>query len=176
MRAYRIILPVLLAIGVSACQSETTEPEVAPPAEEAASADHETTPTAAADAPAASITLGNGESNWIVVDDVTRDGDLLTFSEVQIDGQGWLVLHPFANGDPVGARYVGATYLESGKNEAVDVQLDAVPDSGDSFLVMLHSDVNENQEFDFVFVDDRNVLDRAVFEGTKMIAHAFQVP
>ena len=41
---------------------------------------------------------------------------------------------------------------------------------------MLHSDVNENGEFDFVFVDDVNVLDKAVFESTTMIAHVFAAP
>ncbi len=44
------------------------------------------------------------------------------------------------------------------------------------FIVMLHRDVNENQVFDFVFVDERNVLDKAVFESTKMIAHPFAAP
>jgi hypothetical protein len=41
---------------------------------------------------------------------------------------------------------------------------------------MLHRDVNENKTFDFVFVDERNVLDKAVFEGTKMIGHPFAAP
>ena len=49
----------------------------------------------------------------------------------------------------MGDIYVGSTYIEDGENR----------------------DVNENKEFDFVFVDERNVLDKAVFEGTKMIAH-----
>ena len=58
-------------------------------------------------------------------------------------------MHPFKDGEPVGDIYVGSTYIEDGENR----------------------DVNENKEFDFVFVDERNVLDKAVFEGTKMIAH-----
>jgi 16S rRNA G966 N2-methylase RsmD len=41
---------------------------------------------------------------------------------------------------------------------------------------MLHRDVNENKVFDFVFVDPPHVLDRAVFEGNKMIALVFQAP
>ena len=44
------------------------------------------------------------------------------------------------------------------------------------FIVMLHRDVNENKVFDFVFVDERNVLDKAAFEGTKMIGHHFAAP
>ena len=37
-------------------------------------------------------------------------------------------------------------------------------------------DVNENREFDFVFVDERNVLDKAVFEGTTMIGYPIVTP
>jgi hypothetical protein len=66
------------------------------------------------------------------------------------------------------ARREGATFTFS----AVDFD----PAAGDMFLVMLHRDVNENREFDFVFVDERNVVDAAVFEGTKMIAHPIAAP
>ena len=48
--------------------------------------------------------------------------------------------------------------------------------TGEMFIVMLHRDVNENQAFDFVFVDAVNVLDKAVFEGRTMIAHAIPAP
>ena len=44
------------------------------------------------------------------------------------------------------------------------------------FLVMLHSDVNDNRVFDFVFLEDGHVVDKAVFEETKMIAHVFATP
>jgi len=40
---------------------------------------------------------------------------------------------------------------------------------------MLHSDSNSNKIFDLVFVDDVKVMDRTVFEGHKMIAHAISV-
>jgi hypothetical protein len=85
-------------------------------------------------------------------------------------------MHPFENGKPVGDIYVGATYVEDGENLDVKITIDRVPEPGDMFLVMLHRDVNENQAFDFVFVDERNVLDKAVFEGTKMIGHPFAAP
>lgn len=130
----------------------------------------------AAVAPAAAIGLGNGESNWIIVEGFTRAGNTFTFSEVQIDGNGWLVMHPFENGRPVGDRYVGATYITSGDNRAVKIQVDEQPETGDQFIVMLHRDVNENREFDFVFVDERNVLDKAVFEDRTMIAHQISAP
>ena len=44
------------------------------------------------------------------------------------------------------------------------------------FIVMLHRDVNENQVLDFVFVDELNVMDTAVFEGSRMIGHAIPAP
>ena len=122
------------------------------------------------------ITLGNGAANWIVVEGASRDQATLSFSEVQIDGNGWLVMHPFKDGKPIGDIYVGHTYIEDGKNQNVEISIDPEPDSGDMFIVMLHRDVNENQEFDFVFVDEVNVLDKAVFEGPVMIAHAIAAP
>jgi len=122
------------------------------------------------------ITLGNGEANWIVVEGATRDGATFRFREVVIDGNGWLVMHPFENGKPNGKVYVGATYLGRGKSMEVSITVEPAPAKGDMFIVMLHRDVNENQEFDFVFVDERNVVDKAVFEGTTMIAHTIAAP
>lgn len=127
-------------------------------------------------APRPQITFGDGESNWIVTEGLTRDGATMTFREVQIDGNGWLVLHPFADGKPVGEIYSGATYIRDGKNEDVAITVEEEPAPGTMFLVMLHSDVNDNEEFDFVFVDERNVLDKAVFEGSTMIAHVIAAP
>ena len=131
-------------------------------------------PPAPAEAP--KITMGNGKANWIVTEGATRDGATFTFSEVRIDGNGWLVMHPFENGKPVGDVYVRATYLKSGDSRGVDITVKEEPEPGEMFIVMLHRDVNENQEFDFVFVDERNVLDKAVFEGTTMIAHGIAAP
>ena len=124
----------------------------------------------------ANMTMGNGEKNIIIIDGATQEESTFTFARVRIDGNGFLVIHPFANGKPVGKIYVGATYVESGDNRDVEITVDDEPATGDMFIVMLHRDVNENQEFDFVFVDEVNVLDKAVFEGTKMIAHAIQAP
>jgi hypothetical protein len=122
------------------------------------------------------IKLDNGEENWIVVEDASRDGATFKFSEVHINGNGWLVMHPFEDGKPNGDIYVGSTYLTNGDNQDVEIILDSEPSTGEMFIVMLHRDVNENQEFDFVFVDSVNVLDKAVFEGRTMIAHAIAAP
>lgn len=120
--------------------------------------------------------IGNGTDNWITVEDVTRDEGTLTFSEVQIDGNGWLVIHPFEGGAPNGDKYVAATFLEDGKNLNVDIEVHKGLTSGEMFIVMLHRDSNENKVFDFVFVDEQNVMDRAVFEGSTMIGHAIAAP
>jgi hypothetical protein len=122
------------------------------------------------------INLENGEDNWIIVEGATRDGATFQFSEVHIDGNGWLVMHPFEDGEPNGEIYSGATYVRDGDNRNVELTVDSEPAKGDMFIVMLHRDVNENQEFDFVFVDSVNVLDKAVFEGRTMIAHRFPAP
>lgn len=122
------------------------------------------------------ITLGNGDKNWIIVEGLKRKESTLTFSEVNIDGNGWLVMHPFEDGKPNGDKYVAATYLESGKNMDVDIKVHKGIETGEMFIVMLHRDVNENKVLDFVFVSDTAVMDTAVFEGTTMIAHAIPAP
>ena len=167
------ILVALVACGsgTSDDPSQTADAAAQP---EAAAERPEEMPSESAAAP--EIVLGNGEANWIIVEGVSRDHATLTFSEVRIDGNGWLVLHPFKDGKPVGELYVGHSYIEDGDNRNVEITLDAEPAAGDMFIVMLHRDVNENQEFDFVFVDEINVLDKAVFEGNTMIAHAIAVP
>jgi hypothetical protein len=122
------------------------------------------------------MSIGNGASNWITVEDVSRDQSTLTFSEVQIDGNGWLVIHPFEDGAPNGDKYVASTYLEDGKNLNVSITVHKGLVAGEMFIVMLHRDGNENKVLDFVFVDEQNVMDRAVFEGGTMIGHAIAAP
>ena len=120
--------------------------------------------------------IGNGTNNWITVEGVTRDEGTLTFSEVHIDGNGWLVIHPFEDGAPNGDKYVAATFLEDGTTLDVNIQVHKGLTSGEMFIVMLHRDSNENKVFDFVFIDEQNVMDRAVFEGSTMIGHAIAAP
>ncbi len=122
------------------------------------------------------MSIGNGEKNWILTEGVARNDSVLTFKEVQIDGNGWLVMHPFENGAPNGDKYVAYTYLESGKNLDVSIEVLKGVNSAEMFIVMLHRDGNENKVFDFIFVDDQNVMDRAVFENTTMIGHVIAAP
>jgi len=122
------------------------------------------------------ISLANGEKNWIVVDGVARNDKTLTFPEVHIDGNGWLVMHPFEGGKPNGDKYVAASYVESGTNKDVDITVHKGVEKGEMFIVMLHRDVNENKILDFIFTSDTGVLDEAVFEGSTMVAHVVSAP
>ena len=156
--------------------------------------------SSAQDAPAVpQITMGNGTDNAIQVDGLVRAQDVTHFSQVRVDGDamsafradstaitfpevtiernGWVVLHPVIDGRPNGDMVSGFSYLESGTHAVVTIKIDHPADPGDKFLVMLHGDVDEDKVFDFVFVEDGiNVEDTAIFEGTHMIAHVFAVP
>lgn len=135
--------------------------------EQYAKADAETAPK---------VNLANGEKNWILIDGVTRDHKTLTFPEVHVEGNSWLVMHPFEGGKPNGDKYVAASYVESGTNKAVEIKVHKGVETGDMFIVMLHRDVNENKVLDFVFTSDTGVMDEAVFEGTTMVAHVISAP
>ena len=179
MRIARLGLASIALIALVACSTTapTTDTAIDNNTDTDEMPDHAAATPEAPTAPAVQqVTLGNGEANWIIVEGASRDQATLTFREVHIDGNGWLVMHPFKDGKPVGEIYVGATYIESGDNRDVEITVDPAPATGDMFIVMLHRDVNENREFDFVFVDEVNVLDKAVFEGTKMIGHAIPAP
>lgn len=126
--------------------------------------------------PTPAFTMGNGAQNWITTDGAARAGNVLTFAEVRIAENGWLVMHPFEDGKPNGDKYVAATFVEQGENRDVAIEVYKGVEPGEQFIVMLHYDSNANRVFDFVFVDDTNVMDRAVFEGTKMIGHVFAAP
>jgi hypothetical protein len=149
--------------------------------------------------PAPPLTMGNGEANAIQVDGLVRAKSKTTFSEIRVDGEmvktfranstavtfpevviekaGWVVLHPVIDGRPNGDMVSGYTYLDAGRNENVTLRIDHPADAGDKFLVMLHSDVDQDRVFDFVFLEDGiNVEDTAVFEGSRMIAHIFSLP
>ncbi len=122
------------------------------------------------------FSMGNGENNWITTEDVVRSDNVLTFSEVHINGNGWLVIHPFENGAPNGDKYVAATFLTDGANTNVPIEVYKGLEKNEPMIVMLHRDLNENGVFDFVFIDDTNVMDRAVFEGPRMIGHVIAAP
>lgn len=157
-------------------------------------------PTAAmAQDAAPQITMGNGEANSITIDGLSRAPGVTQFSEVRVDGEtvstyrgdsvsltfpevtiekaGFIVLHPVMDGRPNGDVVSGFTYLEAGSHKDVSIRMDTPADPGRGFLVMLHTDVDNDRVLDFVFVEDGvNVEDTAVFEGTHMIAHIFTVP
>jgi len=124
------------------------------------------------------FSMGNGEKSWITVDGMTRNARQFSFPEVTLAEPGWLVLHPFENGAAQGKIYVGAKYLAAGthKDVTIEVRTAPEPEPGTQFIVMLHGDVDRDETFDFYFVDETNVADKAVFEGAKMIGHTIAAP
>ena len=154
------VLGVVIFLALAGCQAAETEPA----AEES---------TAAAPSEA-DIVLGNGENNAITTDGITRAGSVLTVPNVTIEKNGWLVLHPFKDGEPVRDKYTGSTLVKAGSNDGVTVDIGSIPAEGDMFIMMLHSDVNDDGVFDFG--DGKTVPDAPVFEGTTMIAHPIAAP
>jgi hypothetical protein len=145
------------------------------------------------------ITMGNGTANAIQIEGLARrsaasivsefrvdsanapimraNSTSITFPKVTIEKAGWLVLHPVIDGRPDGDIVSGFAYLKQGQNKDVEIEMKHPAGAGDKFLVMLHSDVDRDRVFDFVFVADGvNVEDTAVFEGTRMIAHLISLP
>ncbi len=118
------------------------------------------------------ITMGNGENSYIISDGFTQEGSTFTFKEIVIEGNGWLVMHPFKDGKPHGTVYVGATYVKHGKNKNVSITVEDLPVPQENYILMLHWDVNQNKVFGFG--DGINVPDAPLFEGTKMVALQFQ--
>ena len=109
---------------------------------------------------------------------VRKDTPAFMFQEVTLAEPGWLVLHPFEDGKPLGKIYVGAKYLPAGTHKRVTLEVQTAPEPkpGTRFIVMLHGDVDRDETFDFFFVDEVNVADKAVFEGTTMIGHVIEAP
>ena len=44
------------------------------------------------------------------------------------------------------------------------------------FIVMLPRNLNEKKELGFIFIDEANVIDRAVSEVSSIIGHAMPAP
>jgi len=122
------------------------------------------------------VSMGNGADNWIITDGASRNGASFVFPEVKISGAGWLVMHPFKDGKPDGKVVAGYTKLPDGVSNDVGISVTPAPTAGDPYIVMLHSDANENGSFDFVFINEREVIDAAVFEGSTMIGHVYVTP
>lgn len=161
-------LALLLATTLTACSPTDQTSEAV---YDAAATDHQhktATPVPA------DITLGNGITNRINLAGMIRNGPSLVIVEVVAAQDSFLVLHPFANGAPVQTDYIGATIVPKGSNMNVAVRLDATPEAGTPFIIMLHADVNGDGTFQFG--DGVTVPDAPVFEGTTLIAMPIQVP
>ncbi len=152
------------------------------------------------DAPALpAITMGNGVDNRIEIAGVSREdtgvtikmsrdgasersafrmnATRVTLPSVTTAQPGWVVLHPVKAGVPDGDIVAGYARVEAGRTAPVVIETTYRADAGDSFLVMLHKDANDDGVFDFVFREDGvNVEDIAVFEGNVMVSHILTLP
>lgn len=161
-------LSLLLITALAACSpaNETSEPAYE---QTATDYTHDTATPNPAD-----IALGNGVSNKIELEGITRHGPTLIVPEVIAAQDSFLVLHPFKDGVPVQTDYSGATFVPAGVNTNVAVRLDETPADGSKFIIMLHADMNRDGMLQFG--DGITVPDAPVFEGTKLIAFPMQVP
>lgn len=168
-RMIKQTLPVLALIATLGACSQADQTSEAVYEASATDHQHQSTTPAPAD-----ITLGNGVANRIDLTDISRSGPSLVIAEVVAAQDSFLVLHPFADGVPVQTDYVGATWVPKGSNANVSIRLDATPDTGTPFIIMLHADVNGDGTFQFG--DGVTVPDAPVFEGSTLIAMPVQVP
>jgi len=120
------------------------------------------------------IVTGNGENNYIMLEGTRRENNQFTIPKVVISQDGFLVVHPFLNDEPVQTEYVGATFVASGQTENVDIEVNTPVNSGDKFVVMLHYDMNKDGIFDFN--DGLTVPDVPVFEGHTLVALRYIAP
>ncbi len=129
--------------------------------------------TAEAD-PRPQIITGNGKRNFIILEGASRRGATFSFPKVQIERNGWLVMHPFKDGKPVPTVYVGSRLVKSGLSENVEISVGDVPETGTMFVVMLHFDMNDDGVFDFN--DGITVPDAPVFEDGTLVALRYATP
>lgn len=84
------------------------------------------------------------------------DGDTVEIREATIDEDGWVVIHPegSSSGEFDAGTVLGATYIESGENDNVDVQLDSELTENQSLYAMLHYDDPADEDFTFLSSGD----------------------
>lgn len=160
----KFVFLALAALAVSACQDSMP-----------ADAEEETACDGEEEAAEADIQLGNGEANSITVEGITRAGSVFTVPAVTIERAGFLVMHPFRDGEPVRDEYTGATPVAAGTTQGVEIDVGNAPAEGDMFIIMLHNDMNDDGAFDFGNGQD-NVPDAPTFEGEMLIAHPIAAP
>jgi PGF-CTERM protein len=79
-------------------------------------------------------------------------GDTVTVDSVTLHDGGFVTLHDstLLDGEVIGSVRGTSEYLGPGTHEGVEVEIDEVPGSEDTFVAMPHRDTNGNQGYDFV--------------------------
>ncbi len=85
----------------------------------------------------------------ITLKGATFKGDTVTFPQVMMDKDGWLVIHAMKDGAPVLPSSLGSTFVPAGPSMNVAVDINEKVMKGTDYLVMLHYETNGNGTYDF---------------------------
>jgi plastocyanin len=91
-----------------------------------------------------------GPTPALSVADQTTDGSRVTVASAAIDGPGWLVIHPEADGGgPNGGAVLASRQLSAGTYSDLTLELDSPASSDQTLYAMLHYDHPADGEFTF---------------------------
>ena len=83
----------------------------------------------------------------IDAENATMDGNSVTFPSVQIDKNGFVVIHAVRDGQVIVPGSVGHTMVEAG--DTSDVTVEIGDSAADSYVAMLHYDTDGDGEYSF---------------------------
>jgi len=86
-------------------------------------------------------------------------GNTLTVASVNIQNDGWLVVHAMKDGAPVLPGIIGKVAVKAGTTKNVVVELTEATSAGDTVLTMLHVDAGAIGEYEFPGADVPVVAD-----------------
>ena len=96
---------------------------------------------------------------------VTAEGNTITVPSVTLPQPGFVVVRAMLDGQPV-APAIGHPMIEAGATENTMIELPYTPETGESYMVMLHADTNNNGEYEFgegsTDVDTPVIMNRTV--------------
>lgn len=106
------------------------------------------TPVTVAEADGEIVPPATGEVN---VEEQSGDGESVTVDSLDLSDGGFVSVHTES---PTGATLGSSSYLESGEHSDVTVDLDESVSEDTTLYVLVHTDSNDNEEFDFPVADD----------------------
>lgn len=133
--------------------AETVETDAGTPGDGDGTSEFEApaTGTPADDSPTRTRTRASsgGVTPAVSVSDQETDGGAVAVESVAVDGPGWLVVHPAANGGPDAATYLAAVPLDPGRSTDLTVALERSLERDQTLYAMLHYDDPGDDSFTF---------------------------